>query len=97
MVSLRAEVSVKTSSGVPDFQNPSIFEQKDLIGPGEGVIDVMGGHHYGDPLIGQLVYNLVDHGGMLGIQGRCRLIQNDDIRMHHQNIGDGNLLLLSAA
>ena len=75
----------------------SVFKKKYIVCPGHGIIDIMGCHHNRNAIFRQLVNNFINHSGMFGIQCCCRLIQNDDIRVHNQNISNGNLLLLSAA
>ena len=52
---------------------------------------------YCNALVGQLVHDAVDHDRMLRVEGGSRLIQNNDVRVHDQNVGDGDLLLLAAA
>ena len=51
---------------------------------------------HGKPLLGQLAHDaehLPHHGG---IQGRCGLIEQDNLRMHGQRTGNGHTLFLAA-
>ena len=78
-------------------QDFSFMEKDDFICPLIGVINIVGSHENGDPRLCHLIYNVVYHLGMLWIQGRCRLVQDNDIRVHDQDICNGNLLLLTSA
>src|SRR5713101_2405816 len=53
-------------------------------------------HHHGHAFLGQIghdVEHLVDH---LGIEGRGRLVEEHDPRLHGQSAGDGHALLLAS-
>ena len=57
----------------------------------------MGGHQHGNAVFCHLIDDMIDHHRMPGIQRCRRLIQYDNLRMHHQDISDGNLLFLPPA
>ena len=57
----------------------------------------MGGDHYRDAAVREGAQNLVDHLCMLGIEGGKRFIEDEQLGLHHQNVGDGHPLFLSAA
>src|SRR5713101_964651 len=53
-------------------------------------------HHHGHAFLGQIghdIEHLVDH---LGIEGRGRLVEEHDPRLHGQSAGDGHALLLAS-
>ena len=73
------------------------MEKHDFVRPVQRVVYVVGGHHYGDSAFGHPVNDFVDHSGVFRVKGSGGLVQYYYIRVHNEDIGDGNLFFLSSA
>ena len=77
-------------------QNLSLTKQGNLICPFVSIIDIMRCHTNGNTIFCHFIHNMIDHRCMLWIQCCSRLIQNNNFRMHDQNICNGYLFFLSS-
>ena len=80
-----------------ESQELSFMKEKHVIRPAPGVIHIVGGCDYGDAACGDLIDDLPNDPGVDRIQSRRRFIQQDQGRLHHQNIRNGHQFLLPSA
>jgi hypothetical protein len=75
------------------FDNPALFEHQDDVGP------LHGGKPVGDdercPADHELVQRLLDKSFAFGVEGRGRLVEDQDLRVFEDGAGDGDALSLA--
>ena len=74
----------------------TFIHEDDAVGHLAGKAHLMRNHDHSHAVLGQRhhgVQNFLDH---LGIEGRCRLVEQHQLGLHAQRAGNGHTLLLAA-
>ena len=86
----------KEGVGLVLLQNVSAVHEQDAGAHLPGEAHLVGDHHHGHALVGQLLHDLQDLAHHLGVQGGGGLIKEHDLGLHGQRPHDGDALLLAA-
>jgi len=78
------------------FDDDAVVHEDDAIGDVLGKAHLVRHHQHRPPFQGQRPHHVKHFANQLWIEGRCRLIEQEKLRLHGQRPSDGDTLLLPA-
>src|SRR5665648_219324 len=77
------------------LHNDAAVQQRHTIGDLFCEADLVGHDDHGHAVDGELLHHVKHFADELGVERRCRLVEEHELRLHGQRPGDGHALLLS--
>ena len=82
--------------GTTLFHHNAAVHEYDLVGDLAGEADLVRDNDHGHAITGKAEHNVQHFAHQFGVECRCRLVEEHDLRLHGQRAGDGHTLLLTA-
>ena len=82
--------------GVALGDRPPQAQDDDAVGDGEDVVEIVGDHDDGEPMVGQAPHKLENLLRLRDAERRGRLVEDDELRVPHDRFRDRDRLALAA-